>query len=134
MSRSRLQARTGGVVHHGRALLEDFVHCFNHRGKDGTAKGNIKEAMGSIVHGVVYELSDEQVLLLEPYEGGYEVLPVQIELVVARQRISAYTYISERSTEGLQPLVSYVEHYMSGMVENEFPQAYVKSIRRQAKQ
>lgn len=133
MSRLRLQARTGEVVHHGRALLEDYVHRFNHHGQDGSAKGNIEAVTGSAVHGVLYELSHDQVQLLEPYEGGYDVIHVEIEVMISNLRVSAYTYISQQSTPGLLPHSSYVEHYMSGMVENDFPQSYVEIIRRQAK-
>ncbi len=132
MSRARLQGRTGDVVHHGRALLDGYVHCFDHHGRDGTAKGNIALANESQVHGVLYELSDQQVDLLQPYEGGYEIILVELELVHTSRRLSAYTYISEVSSQGLWPLESYVEHYLRGMLENDFPKAYVESIRKQA--
>lgn len=121
-------------MHHGRALLEGYVHNFNHKGRDGTAKGNIEAATGKVVHGVLYQLTGEQVLLLAPYEGGYEMIQVEIELALSSKRVSAYTYVSELCTAGLQPLPAYLEHYMGGMVENEFPQEYVEIIRKQAKQ
>jgi hypothetical protein len=141
MSRARLEARTGTVIHHGRALLGGYLHCFDHKGKDGTAKGNIRivrDTPGQFVQGVLYELSSEQVEILRPYEGGYEVIEVELQLPSSPQQSqararTAFTYISVLSTRGLQPLESYVEHYLCGMLENDFPQAYVESIRRQAK-
>lgn len=132
MSRARLQERTGEVVHHGHGLLSGYGHRFDHKGRDGTAKGNIALLNEGIVHGVLYTLSDEQVDLLRPYEGGYEIIHVELELVQLRERVTAYTYISEVSTQGLAPLAAYVEHYYKGMVENGIPEAYVESIRRQA--
>ncbi len=119
-------------MHHGRALLAGYVHCFDHQGRDGTAKGNIARSAEQTVHGVLYELSDTQVELLQPYEGGYRIIMVELELAPVGRMVSAFTYISERSTSGLSPLASYVDHYLSGMVENDFPEAYVESIRRQA--
>lgn len=132
MSRARLQERTGDVIHHGHGLLSGYAHRFDHKGQDGTAKGNIAAAEDGLVHGVVYTLSDAQVDLLRPYEGGYEIIHVELELVQLRERVTAYTYISEVSTLGLAPLDSYVEHYYRGMVENGIPEAYVEIIRRQA--
>lgn len=132
MSRARLQGRTGEVVHHGRALLQGYVHCFDHKGRDGTAKGNIALASEGQVHGVLYGLSDQQVELLAPFESGYEIILVDLELGCAGTSLNAYTYISEVSSPGLWPLESYVEHYMRGMLENDFPKEYVQSIRRQA--
>jgi hypothetical protein len=132
MSRARLQERTGEVIHHGRALLAGYVHRFDHKGRDGTAKGNIAESAVDIVHGVLYQLSDAQIDLLHPFEGGYRIIRVELELAGPGRRMSAFTYISERSGDGLTPLASYVAHYFSGMVENDFPEAYVEIIRRQA--
>jgi cation transport regulator ChaC len=132
MSRLRLQERTGAVIHHGRALLQGYTHHFTHRGRDGSGKGNIEPAPGRAVHGVLYELSDDQVLRLESYEGGYEVRQVELALIRPGWRVSAYTYVSE-ITQGLRPLPSYVEHYYSGMAENDFPSAYFEIIRRQAR-
>jgi cation transport regulator ChaC len=132
MSRLRLQARTGAVVHHGRALLQGYRHHFTHRGRDGTGKGNIGRSVGHAVHGVLYELSDHQVRQLASYEGGYEVREVELDLVRPGWRVTAYTYVSEIRTHGLRPLPSYLEHYFSGIAENEIPRAYSEIIRRQA--
>lgn len=133
MSRARLEERVGEVVHQGRALLSGYVHRFDHQGSDGTAKGNIAQAASDVVHGVLYALRDDQVQLLEPYEGGYDVITVELELVLVQRRVRAYTYTSRVIAPGLAPLADYLEHYFSGMLENGIPEAYVERIRRQAK-
>jgi cation transport regulator ChaC len=132
MSRARLEERTGGVIHRGRALLAGYVHRFDHQGRDGTAKGNIAVAADETVHGVLYQLSGAQEKLLAPFEGGYKIIMVELQLLTPARTESAFTYISVRSSRGLSPLTSYLEHYLSGMVENDFPEAYVETIRRQA--
>jgi hypothetical protein len=133
MSRARLEERIGEVVPHGRALLSGYAHRFDHQGSDGTAKGNIIRVAGDVVQGVVYALRAEQVQLLEPYEGGYDVIEVELELVPRPRQVRAYTYTSQVISPGLAPLADYLEHYFCGMLENGFPEAYVERIRRQAK-
>ena len=78
-------------------------------------------------------LTPKQVELLQPFEGGYEMIEVDVQLAASKRALRAFTYISELITPGLRPLDSYVEHYLCGMLENDFPPAYVESIRRQAK-
>ena len=132
MSRQRLQARTQRVVHHGHAVLDGYVHRFSHHGSDGTAKGNIERVSSGRVEGVVYELSHEQVELLDVYEGGYQMIEVQVRLSQGEALISAYSYTSIRLGFGLLPHSDYYGHYLQGMRENQFTEAYIEIIRKQA--
>lgn len=132
MSRARLEERTGEVVHHGHALLRGYTHNFDHRGKDGTGKGNIEETTGSLVRGVLYQLNGEQQALLEPFESGYQCRMVHIEVAASGKSLSAYTYVSETKVAGLFPIAQYLQHYMQGMEENGFPLTYIEVIRKQA--
>ena len=132
MSRARLQERVGAVAWRGTAQLAGYMHSFDHQGRDGTAKGNITPASSETVLGVLYGLSDEQVQLLAPYEGGYEIVSLEVRLVATSSPVDGHTYISKLSTSGLSPLATYLEHYYSGMLENGFPEAYVELIRQQA--
>lgn len=132
MSLARLQERVGEVALRGTAQLAGYVHSFDHRGRDGTAKGNITAASSESMLGVLYGLSDEQVQLLAPYEGGYEMISLELQLVATSSRIDGYSYVSRLSTFGLSPLPAYLEHYYNGMLEHGFPQAYIELIRRQA--
>ena len=84
------------------------------------------------VEGVLYALSEQQQELLAPYEAGYQMISVELQLWQPSSQVEAYTYISEVSTLGLSPLDAYLEHYYSGMLENGFPEAYVVMIRQQA--
>lgn len=132
MSRQRLEARTGIVVPHGRALLDGYQHQFSHCGQDGSAKGNIGACLGMQVHGVLYGLTPAQVELLHPYEGGYEVISIPVLTINTDEAVEAYAYCNRTVSLGLAPLASYFEHYMRGMLENEFPAHYIASIRKQS--
>lgn len=132
MSRQRLEERTGIVVPHGRALLAGYEHHFSHCGQDGSAKGNIGACLGMQVHGVLYGLKAAQVELLHPYESGYEVIAISVALPGASEAVQAYTYCNPTTHEGLTPLSSYFEHYMRGMLENDFPAHYIARLRKQS--
>ncbi len=132
MSRSRLEERTGAVIVHGPASLTGFRHRFSHRGQDGSAKGNIEAQAGDSVFGVLYALTSGQVEVLHAYEGGYEIVSVEVSLWHKQSVHQAYTYHNPEPSTGLRPLESYLEHYLSGMREHEFPADYIASIRKQS--
>lgn len=133
MSCARLEGRVGQVICRGHAQLSGYVHSFDHRGRDGSGKGNVSLRSGETVQGVLYALSEEQVELLAPYEGGYRMILVALQLRQPESQVDAYTYTSVVSTKGLSPLDAYLEHYYRGMLENGFPEAYVAMIRQQAR-
>lgn len=132
MSRMRLEERTGVVESLGPVVLENHAHDFSHHGRDGTAKGNIEVALGELVRGVLYRLRLKQVELLHPFEGGYNQIDVQVRTSCGAQEWRAYTYMAPKDADDLLPQDSYLEHYLRGMKENQFPLSYVEFIRRQA--
>ncbi len=134
MHRARLEERVGPVAESlGHAVLEGYVHSFSHKGRDGSGKGNIEVATGELVRGVLYRMTTDQVALLDPYEGGYDMAEVQVDSADGKHRFEAYTYIAIKDAEGLLPREFYVAHYLRGMQENGFPQSYIDRICRQAK-
>lgn len=132
MSQERLQERTGAVEHIGQAVLDAHLHSFSHRGRDGTGKGNIEPAPGAAVRGVLYRLRLDQVELLHPYEGGYDMIDIEVSCHTGQQSWSAYTYMAPKDGDDLLPQDFYIEHYLRGMQENRFPQSYIDLIFRQA--
>ncbi len=133
MDRDRLEERVGTVVEDlGHAILDGYSHSFSHRGRDGSGKGNIEPHDGDRVRGVLYRLTQEQAELLDPYEGGYDMLQVSVTSPVTKQDWLAYTYMAPKDTDELLPRDFYLEHYLRGMQANRFPQSYIDSIRRQA--
>ena len=134
MSQRRLSERVGVVESLGHAILSAYVHSFSHQGRDGSGKGNIEPRDGAEVSGVLYRLSQSQVELLHPYEGGYEMVDVQVKSTNGSHRWQAYTYIAPKDADWLLPHDFYLEHYLYGMQENRFPQSYIDLILEQARQ
>lgn len=133
MDRVRLEERVGRVEETlGHVLLPGHAHSFSHRGRDGSAKGNIEPLGDGLVRGVLYRLMQGQTELLHPYEGGYDVLRVQVKSPSSVQEWQAYTYMASKDAGELLPEEFYLEHYLRGMRANDFPQSYIDFICRQA--
>ena len=131
MSRSRLEERVGGVRDFGWSTLQGYRHAFNKRGADGTAKGNIMVADEDSVHGVLYQLTNEQLRTLAHYERGYAAKRV---VVYAHDHATIYecaTYRAIEITTGLLPHQDYLAHYEQGLREHSLPQDYCTRLFRE---
>jgi len=133
MSSERLTARVGSVQDRGRAQAYGWRHCFNKRGADGTAKGNIVTAHPrSVVHGVVYELDDAQWAALVGYEGGYHTIAIEVRgaqwleqvAVLPAGGVTVRTFTALTPIAGLAPTAEYLRHYARGMSEHDINSDY----------
>ena len=128
MHRERIEARIGNVVDSGWARLLDYAHEFNKRGDDGSARGNIAERRGAVVHGVLYQLAPHQKPALEKFEGGYHVRGVRV--LHAARVVEAITFVARTDmvASGLKPHEDYLSHYQLGMIEHKLPWRYREQI------
>jgi len=124
MLRARLERRVGAVRDLGRALLSGHRHVFNKHGRDGTAKGNVVPEAGCEVHGVLYEITDDQLERLAAFEGGYRQVARTVEQVSSREVVSAVTFEAIAPVTGLRPTDEYLDYYERGMVEHGLPAGY----------
>lgn len=119
-----MEERVGRVHDLGWSTLSGHRHAFNKRGADGTAKGNIIPANEDVVHGVLYQITAEQLQILAQYEGGY--IATQL-YVYAHQHAKLYTcttYKALKTTSDLLPHHTYLKHYETGLREHGLPQEY----------
>lgn len=127
MSRLRLEARIGSVVVLGGWRAEGFVHRFNKLGADGTAKGNIVPAPGSVVHGVLFGLLPPQLESLRRYEGGYLERPIGV--VRGEEALRAITFVACAPRDELPPPSDeYLAHYRRGAAQHGLPKEYLATI------
>lgn len=78
----RLEQRVGAVGLLGPARIRGRRLAFHTRCGDGSGKCDIPVAdrPDRVVHGVVYEVAEEAVPLLDRYEGGYERSVIEVEM------------------------------------------------------
>jgi len=135
MTTSRLENRVGGVVDLGVFVLDDYDFNFNQIADDGSGYATIAAKKGAIVEGVLYELSNEQMKVLDRYEGtstrDYERIKVKIHNT--KDMINAITYIAckESVKERLKPRKDYLSFLIKGGQEptHRLSEKYIKFLK-----
>lgn len=124
--RERLVGRVGDarVVATGR-LAGRRVVC-NKRGHDGSAKANLVEDAAACAWGALYALAPEALDRLDPYEGGYE--RVEIEVETAKGAVRAVTYVSLELTEDAVAFDWYRELCVTGARAHRLPDDHVAAL------
>ena len=119
----RIKKRIPRVKKLGVGKLEGYLFLFNKISKDGSGKGNILPNKSHYVLGVLYEIGEDEFLILDRYEGGYKRELVNI--FTEGKTIEAITYISDKNKYGLKPNQDYFELVIKGAEENSFEQEYI---------
>jgi gamma-glutamylcyclotransferase (GGCT)/AIG2-like uncharacterized protein YtfP len=116
LNRREITVKNDGRV--PRAVLPNHRLMFNHR----TGYGNLEEEEKAEVHGVVYELSEEDWRKVQEAELGYRVKRVRLETYdKGEQPVEALTFVSEEDVKilskdpsSLRPLTRYAELLREG--------------------
>ncbi len=124
MRSARLRARVGPVRALGPGRLPHHALRTDKPGRDGTAKANLRSCPGSAVYGVVFELAEAALELLDGFEGGYRRERVRVELATG-ETVEAVTYVSERRGADRRLAADYLEHLLAGAREHALPDAWI---------
>lgn len=130
MLRARIEERLGPVEVLGAAVLAGYAHSFSKLGRDGTGKGNIHEARGGEVHGVLYRLDPVQMERLAEIEGGYRLISLTVRC--SGEIVDAGAFQALAPMPALVPTVEYLAFYERGMHEHGLPAHYREDILTQA--
>ncbi len=123
MSSRRLRERVPEARPIAPAHLLGRSLALNKLGRDGSAKANLVEAPDARVWGVLYELELLDWERLDPYEGGYE--RVRVEVVRAGGvLVEAGAYVSSRLTPDPVAFDWYRELLLEGAREHGLPVDY----------
>ena len=68
MSAQRMHERLGWSPSRSGVILSDYEMIFNKHSNDG-GKANIMSSPGNIVEGILYSVNEEDLLILDKYEG-----------------------------------------------------------------
>jgi gamma-glutamylcyclotransferase (GGCT)/AIG2-like uncharacterized protein YtfP len=131
---NRLRERIKRIPLAERANLRDFRLVFNKLGQNGSLYANIVAAVGSEIWGVIYDCTDDELLLLDNCEGvpiHYTRERVTVVLRNGDERL-AYTYIAtaQRTTSEGLPTAKYLGFIVNGATEHQLPNDYIESIRK----
>lgn len=106
------------------AVLPGHKFIYNKKNIDGTAKANIESNDGAEVHGVCFEIDQDDFAILKKDEGGYD----QRNIVVSTREESetkAVTYISVSIDASLVASTEYKSIVLKGAEHWELSETYI---------
>lgn len=110
---------------------------FNKIGRDGSGKANLTAApnAGDVVHGAIYEVSEDQMRLLDPFESrghGYERISIDVRLKAGKER-RCEMYVAMRAfvDDRLRPFDWYKKLVCLGAEYHGFPADYLQGLHEQ---
>jgi len=129
MDSMRMRKRTPSAVATGTACLKHHHVVCNKLGQDGTAKANIIPRQDTSTYGVLYEISTDEIKLLDTEETGYQRVEKML-LNHLNQEVHAQTYVAFRLTH--QPVTTewYKSIIIQGATEHGLPDDYIQTLER----
>ncbi|MBI2999220.1 MAG: gamma-glutamylcyclotransferase [Deltaproteobacteria bacterium] len=113
------------------AFLRGYRLCFNKRStRDHSGKANVEPQAGAEVWGVVYEIPEGQLRILDNGEGGYD----RREMIVHTARgeaVEAWVYVARTPDpdSALRPYTWYKHFLVEGALEHGLPDTYIADLR-----
>lgn len=112
----------------GRAELENFEIGLDKRGY-----GNIRPKQGGKVYGLLYEMDEEAVAILDEFEGSPQVFQHKEVTVLDEDKktIKAYAYIeTEDQFGGSYVNLNYWQRVVTAAKDNKLPQEWVEKLEK----
>ena len=115
MSAARMKQRLGWEASRRAATLRDFELVFDQVGFNAPAwsPANIRSEQGGLVEGMVYEVEEKDLKILDGYEKYYQRLEVKV-MEVKGKNLDAVTYLSKKSRGEKPPTQEYLNFLLEG--------------------
>ena len=111
-----MHERLGWSPSRSGAILPDYEMIFNKHSNDG-GKANIMSSPGNIVEGILYSVNEEDLLILDKYEGVSSKQYKRYEIEVRdnnKNSIPAVTYKALNTGKVLAPTEKYLNYILEG--------------------
>ncbi len=115
MSAARMKQRLGWEAPRRAATLKDFQLVFDQAGFNDPSwsPANIRSEQGGLVEGMVYEVEEKDLKILDGYEKYYQRLEVKV-MEVKGKNLDAVTYLSKKSRGEKPPTQEYLNFLLEG--------------------
>lgn len=129
MKQSRLEERVkriGLVWNIG--FLESHFLCFNKIRGDGSGYANIEVKDNDRVWGVLYQLTNEEIMLLDSYEGvpdDYRRISKAVHTIESNYTAELYIANPNMTDDNLMPRRKYLDYLIKGATEHNLLQKYI---------
>jgi len=136
MSSERITERCSSSRFISRAKVSGWKLLFNKKSKDGSGKANlIYTGDGSLVWGVIFDITEEQKPILDKFEGlgkGYDELKLKV-ISDLGEEIECVCYIATEEKyldNSLKPFDWYKEWCLKGAKQHNLPSEYILTIEK----
>lgn len=130
MSEKRLDSRCVHPTKWCIAQLADYELVFNKLKKDYTGAANIEPREGASVWGIVYTVTEQELLKLDKAErvrnGDYKRQNVVVSPV--NNPLDAVAYVALKKGDNLKPSKEYLSYLIKGAKEHELPIDYISFL------
>ena len=116
MSAQRMHERLGWSPSRSGAILPDYEMTFNKHSNDG-GKANIMSSPGNIVEGILYSVNEEDLLILDKFEGVSSKQYKRYEIEVRdnnKNSIPAVAYKALNTGKLFAPTKEYLNYILEG--------------------
>ena len=116
MSAHRMHERLGWSPLRSGAILPDYEMVFNKHSNDG-GKANIMYSRGNLVEGILYSVNEEDLLILDKYEGVAAKQYKRFDIEVRnhnKNSIAAVAYKALNTGEVYSPTEEYLNYILDG--------------------
>ena len=116
MSAQRMHERLGWSPSRSGAILSDYEMIFNKHSNDG-GKANIMSSPGNIVEGILYSVNEEDLVILDKYEGVSSKQYKRYEIEVQdnnKNSIPAVAYKALNTGKVSAPTEEYLSYILEG--------------------
>ena len=116
MSAQRMHERLGWSPSRSGAILPDYEMIFNKHSNDG-GKANIISSPGNIVEGILYSVNEEDLLILDKFEGVSSKQYKRYEIEVRdnnKNSIPAVAYKALNTGKVSAPSEEYLNYILEG--------------------
>ena len=115
MSAARMKQRLGWEASRRAATLINFHLVFDQAGFNDPSwsPANIRSEQGGLVEGMVYEVEEKDLKILDGYEKYYQRLEVKV-MAAKEKKLDAVTYLSKKSRGEKPPTQEYLNFLLEG--------------------
>ena len=115
MSAARMKQRLGWEAPRLAASLKDFKLVFDQASFNDPSwsPANIRSEQGGLVEGMVYEVEEKDLKILDGYEKYYQRLEVKV-MAAQEKKLDAVTYLSKKSRGEKPPTQEYLNFLFEG--------------------
>ena len=126
----RMYDRIGPTDVIGSAVIADMRLAFDKPNMKNREEGlpNIIAAPGASVFGLVFDLKNKQLEMLDGFYGGYEQKSLPVAIGDPPVMRKAITWVARRTRPGLKPRNETIELTRAGMEENGADQTFIEAL------